>query len=568
MSFLRKAIYNLYILSFIAFPSCINDKLEPCQGDTADDIFGYLELTVSTEGSTTGTRANPTGGETGDGYEHGLEKENIIYNLTAFAYYDNNSLGFDGKSLIKWKKYINEDIVLNEEYPEYPTDRKYNVKIPLTKADFYTLNNPNSRIGVVANAGDLTDITADLTINDLSRKLDYGVAWRNDEKTGEGDYFVMSSAFNGSRRADGHSIDGQLVNLSENNGEVAFSCKVSLERVAARIDLLFSNNEMYNNENGSLTYRVKQVDHTVRLTNVIPVNAMQQNSYLFKQLSSSDAVTDDYLGWRVSYDETTDESGRPNNYVISPNFFNKDLGSLDQLYGSTRASSLRKLRIIGNDGVVTESPHPNSMDGFSKPIDIMSDWNVPTGDKAIIISYVNENTHPKEVQVAENASDYLTGLLIRAQYHPERVYTTANVGEGAVENVDYKQYNDGQDFWLFRTVGADNTNAVEEKYNLYFATKEALDDYVALLPSGGKYETVAYPKGICYYNVWVKHANKENSDDNFPMKYGIVRNNIYRISLGFNGIGQPTPEITEPQNVTSRIYVIKWNFRPQEIIEM
>ena len=52
------------------------------------------------------------------------------------------------------------------------------------------------------------------------------------------------------------------------------------------------------------------------------------------------------------------------------------------------------------------------------------------------------------------------------------------------------------------------------------------------------------------------------------MKYGIVRNNIYRVALNFQGIGQPTPEIREPYAVTSRIYVIKWNFRPQPEIIM
>ena len=198
-------------------------------------------------------------------------------------------------------------------------------------------------------------------------------------------------------------------------------------------------------------------------------------------------------------------------------------------------------------------------------------FNADNG-KAITITYAQENTHHESIQVTrtegENsypASDYLTGLLFRAQYKPGKVFTSGNI---AADDAS-KSYTTGDDFWLFRYVGNEHEGSeVAEKYNLYFASEESLNEYIATLPAGGEYETAKYTKGICYYNIWIKHANIDGSDENFPMKYGIVRNNIYRISLEFNGIGQPTPEITEPYNITSRIFVVKWNFRPQDEIVM
>ena len=95
MSFRRKAKYLLSLVTFIMLTSCINDRLDACPDDNKKDIVAYLELTVTTSGST-GTRANPTGGEEGDGYEHGRDNENTIHDLTIFLYQDNEK-GLDGE---------------------------------------------------------------------------------------------------------------------------------------------------------------------------------------------------------------------------------------------------------------------------------------------------------------------------------------------------------------------------------------------------------------------------------------------------------------------------------------
>ena len=552
---MRKAIYTLLLLPLMALTGCVNDGLEPCPSDTHT---GYLELTVTT-GGTTASRANPTGGEEGDGLEHGRNNENTIHNLTIFVYADKDGLGLDSETnAIVWSKYV-AAAEIDTENPDFPLDRIYNVRIPLADTDFQyfrPVQGTTLRAAVVANAGDLT--SQHTSVGNLRWAICEAPAWTQTDGTiaDQSDYFVMSSAFNGAKRTDNYKRDG-VINIAQSNTEgIVYSSDITLERVAARIDLEFST-ETYN-ANGTLEYTVKGLDNnnkrTVTLLNTIPVNLMQNHSYLFKHLSGGV----DNLGRNddqfIAADETVDNIGVPTNYVITPDFFDK-AGTPDysNWYGQSSAEWLSAQDV---DDVLGQR-YP--MSSFGAAFNIESDWNTPAGARAITITYSNENTQSK----TEHDSRYITGLLLRTQYNPGKVYTSGDITQEPVV------YTTGNDFYLFRTV-ADN---VLESQNLYFATQAALDAYVATLPAGGRYETAHYPGGICYYNIWIKHANVYPDgnlayDEDIPMEYGIVRNNIYRISLNFNGIGQPTPEINEPHNITSRIYVIKWNFRQQPEIIM
>ena len=558
---MRKAIYTLLLLPLMALTGCVNDGLEPCPSDPSDTPAGYLELTVTT-GGTTASRANPTGGEEGDGPEHGRNNENTIHTLTIFVYADKDGLGLDSdENEIVWSKYV-DAATIEDSTPDFPLDHIYNVRIPLADTDFQYFRPAQGttlRAAFVANAGDLSrrfNNVYDLRGADFG---DIGDAWKqpaDGSAVDKSDYFVMSSAFNAAKRNDGYANDG-VVNVATNNTDgIVYSCEATLERVAARIDLEFSDAQIYNPVDGTLVYTIAgtsaDAPRKVTILNSIPVNLMQTRSYIFKHLTQG--VNLDRTDFLVAADET-DNNGIPTNYVVSPNFFQKLLATNNEddftrWFLESRASWLRS----PNNRNSLESRY--EMNSFGEPFDIKSDWTTTTGNRAITITYSNENTQ----SMTEHDSRYITGLLFRAQYNPGKVY---DINQQPVD------YTPGADLYLFRTVA----DEVLEANNLYFATADARSAYIATLPAGGKYETADYPGGICYYNIWIKHANTYtpadgNYDEDIPMKYGIVRNNIYRISLSFNGIGQPTPEITEPYNITSRIYVIKWNFRPQPEIIM
>ena len=78
-----------------------------------------------------------------------------------------------------------------------------------------------------------------------------------------------------------------------------------------------------------------------------------------------------------------------------------------------------------------------------------------------------------------------------------------------------------------------------------------------------------FPAGECYYNLWLRHARVEGAGaQDTPMGYGIVRNNIYRVGVSFTGPGRPNADVSEPENIESRIFVRKWNFRLHPTIIM
>lgn len=570
----KHSTYSLILSALLTLPilsACVSEGLEPCPAEVAESAPGYLRLAVSTSANAS-SRANPTGGEEGDGREHGGRNENTIHNLTIFLYQDGGE-GLDGDYEIQWSKYIKPltdddievDMVTDDRNPASPYDRIFDVRIPLKEEDllsFRKSSNKTLRLLVIANAGDLTDQFARHTINEICKEVSYGNAdaWKdNDQIPGNADYFVMSPAFNGAKRNDNKKNDGVTTMTSSSDGTI-YSAEVTLERVAARIDLRLKTTNIID---GKVVYTVDEEraytggkeHNTLTILNAIPVNLMQKHSYLVKQVTSDLTTTGTLL---TAADEKMDVNGVPTNYVITPDFSNKPYNqNLSDLYGpTTSASNLRNLYQTGFENLY---PLNSEIVGEAFQFEGANE-----NERAIILTYANENTHPQNIQVTTtdngvttHPSDYLTGLLFRTQYHPATLHTDGNLDGATAE------YEDGDDFWLFRTVSTE----VKEATNIYFASQEALDAYVATLPAGGKYETVKYANGICYYNVWIRHANIDDNSD-IPMKYGIVRNNIYRVQLVFHGIGQPRPEIREPYAVTPRIYVIKWNFRPQPEIVM
>ncbi len=521
----------------------------------ASELRYYLELAVSTDGGYAYTRANPTGGENGDGLEHGRGNENKIHNLSVFVYIDEGE-GLDGDYDFIWSRYA-DDQTISENNPDLPYDCIYYVKMPIDQQDmakFEAQANGQPRAVVVANAGNISNSFSSTT--DLRTSTAYEGAWT--ESNGIADNFVMATAFNGAKKTNNLGADDGIITVkSDKDGEMKYDCRVSLERIAARIDIEVTDDNIKGTPGSRyLEYKVKDTEHTLKLTNAIPVNMMQERSFLLKHVS--DGADNTSSGWLCGGDETI-SGQRPTNYVMTPSFSLKpNAEKVSGWYGATSAAELRKKDAESLENLKSLSVVDDAFVAKAFQYD-----GAAANRKSIILTYANENTHPMEIQTSgENhkASDYLTGLLLRAQYHPAILYTSGQVGPGAPS----KSYSDGEDFWLFRTVG----DEVSESANLYFSSSEALNEYIASLPGGGKYETQLYIGGICYYNVWIKHANVDDSDENYPMKYGIVRNNIYRLSFSFSGIGQPTPDLTEPYNVTFRVYVKKWNFRVQPEIIM
>lgn len=556
MSFLQKIKYILLLLPLIAAQSCSSDDFVGPDLPSEPEVAGYLQLAVSTSGSSAYSRANPSGGENGDGPEHGIGKENAIYDLSIFVYRDKGK-GLDGDYEIVWSRYVDSEILSEEGSLKNYIDGIFNVKIPLKEGEIGNLRLSKDytlRALVIANADPRLVVNYGTgTIGSLVSLLSYGNPWTG-ETAAEADHFVMSTAFNGAKHS---SQDGLIraVGSSSQEGTV-FSCSVSLERVAARIDFQFTTDNIDDDYRGGLVYKVQGTNHTVRILNVIPLNLMNNPSYLVKHVTTGTGSFDELKtspNLLVAGDETL--SGEtPTNYVWTPDFINKPRANYDNTY-KNHALVFRTYRDADLADISRLSSDFLNKNAFRFE-------NAGDKDRTLIITYANENTcHNSAQEISSDGgytykpSEHLTGLLLRAQYTPDKLYTSG------IELTEENSRPCGQfdDFWMFRLM---DTETVNEAGNIYFDSRDALDEYIHNnyddLTLGKHYRIAEYIEGICYYNVWIKHANVDGAH-NIPMQYGIVRNNIYRLSVNFHNIGLPPTEIEEPHyDIDFKISVVKW----------
>ena len=68
--------------------------------------------------------------------------------------------------------------------------------------------------------------------------------------------------------------------------------------------------------------------------------------------------------------------------------------------------------------------------------------------------------------------------------------------------------------------------------------------------------------GKCNFTYYIRHSEKNKATEDGIMKYGIVRNNIYRVTINsFSGIGSEDKYDPIPitKNVEFTIWVVPWN---------
>lgn len=560
------AVMLLMLAAAWGLAACSSEVEEPRLPDsTAPEEAVWLKLRLWTA-APAGTRADgdqsdsakgdPLGGEDGDGRESAYARENCIYDLNIFIYTREGGFGMNtpNPENIPVRKQVYEKAETDGGFPKKDDNSNSPITATFTdrlvKVEGYAPSEFDWVI-VVANAGD--SIKGVKTLGDLRDMILDSPSWTSGDGTprNAGRFTMATARFS---MKYGNIPDGKII-LKDLDGSKArpFNVQTTLERTAARIDFWYEKNDV---ENGSeIVYDVTAGGNTlakVRLSHIAPVNLMQKTSYAFKHVTSGDYTGSSF----VCSDETT-ENGKPSNYVLEPTTLLKNSDNkpdTSELYGDTRAEYIRN-----TDNLSSVFSDKTSVESMLKGGE-SSDYNEPglPFDRYTILRYANENTETG----TDLTSDYTTGLVLRAVYVPLTVYSAYDSGSDLL--IEDDTYEAGDTFWQFSPTAKE----MGEKYNLYFSNAEAAEAYRAAHPEkNGKVRE--YAGGVCYYNLWLRHANIVADPHNpFEMEYAIVRNNIYRVGVSFTGPGTPTPEVREPDNIISRIFVRKWNFRLQGIIEI
>lgn len=506
------------------------------------------EMDVSTRSSNP-TPDAPDGGEDGDGNEMGLENENNVKNLTVFLYNDKN----EGKKLEEEAFYFDdmERISINNGGKTQTWESKSYRKtsLPILSTGYDVL--------VVTNAGDLRSRFAGKPYEDFANYLftsvwesSEGVAGVSGERaTTNCNAFVMTNEqihttmsqetqIESTITVDGKDKKTYTPHAGTIDDPVPVFAKV--ERVAARIEFHIDNSSngdigtffggqtdvvKFNTTLGGYVYPAvtadtkKLTDKNTKvselasgyfvLTHVLPYNCLKESSYLLKRVYDGSTTT--YLDKETT---TGDKTGVANNYVIDPWTLSTD-GHTTSLYSNPLGIS------VGDE---TEALIKAFDDDLWKTYKVS---NFLDNDHKVIMRYRNETyeyeknqwrdilTYTMENTTLDNSVEHATGLLFRGKYYTKEEWNDGSPKEGA---------------------------GTDKVYRYYIRHSDPTNDFQATgIPSADKLKTAT------------------------PMTFGIVRNNLYRVSIG--KVIAPETKTEEPKlNIVLKVK--PWTKYTHDEIEM
>lgn len=533
----------------------------------------YVSLSFASPQGTPTRSNNPTGGEKGDGLETGQDYENDITSAVAFFYQGNNGVNGDGTTQINAAVSFNVGSTMSG-------DRTYT-----TSPQQVDLENGTYNVIVVANPGTDWWTGKSLTLADVRDHIQTA-AWTASESGYSN--FVMTSA-----------ADATLT-LNSNPKSNPATAEVDVERMAARLD--YKTTGTYTCDDPA--YESNNQKATVEITGAALVNNLTAGSYLLKRVADDVDGVPTYLG------NETPDAGVQTNYVLDPWTAGKTSANNSfTIGGETKTAEDLYGEWFGNI-----SQDPNYWAAY---VQLGTEVTVGT-EKWQRIGYTLENTTAAE----EAGSDYSTGVVFKAKFHPVGV---ANYTDGEtffaygtkiyasmedmmagfygskfadLDNItncttwgEVKQFitstllnNDPSGYNKYLeglAEGKNDAETVSDASSLTWSNymknecgyskdenrKVVLDQNykvtrIALKPYG----TRTYEDATCYYTWWVRHNNDNDDTKKGIMEYAIVRNNIYKLTV--ESVYSLGGEVPDDESLIVDVYVNDWLLLDNETLPM
>lgn len=573
-------------LSLLAAGCGMSDDLEcPSDGSASGSGKAFLQLSFGMT-DTQGTRANPSGGEDGDGHEAGQTDENAVSTAVAFLFSGDVTVNGAAETPVT-------PIYFPSVTPAQTSGAQGIDAIYTTTPVQTTLENGTYNIIVVANPGD--DKWWEQPANqNLGQVRDHiqKAAWKEDEDKYTD--FLMSSA---------DEVAQKLV-INSNPKDNPATTTVNVERMAARVDYLADNeytctDPRYNSA-------------TVEITGATIINRLTAGSYLLKRVAEDvNGTTPDYLGKETAVNEVA------TNYVLDPWTAQKTQENLTGTPFTVDGQSVAASALYDPQTYIpTRSDNPEDWADYCKAgVDA-------TEDNYLRVGYALENTTDK----LSTSLNYNTGIVFKAQFHPKGVegYTdghtfftyngtiyptlTSMMGQLNAQK-DFAAYaseelkklasweeltnfaqsfvNDPTGYRDYLTKFATehssetyNANAEQLTWTYYLNQKLGVEEDAQNGPqiNQNNVETRAalydssegllrtYYNSQCYYIWWLRHSNDGDEETNGMMEYAIVRNNIYKVNV--EGIYSLGGDIPDNEQLKAMVYVNKWSMLPDEVLPM
>lgn len=464
----------------VGLASC-NDAWENTQKE--EERFGTsLQVTVrvngdSRQGLTRAQDDGPAGGEDGDGREQGSENEYRVDNATLLLYRDANGINSTNNPLIEYALYA--PVMEKEDKGDgktYYTSDVLHYKDPLPRGEFHAI--------VLANMGDCTGLKGRTLAEVRDMTVESPFTIRRDAKgqpdiAGAGN-FVMTSARDASFviSGEGGPVSGNIIHV-----------EAPVERLAARIDFSPGPLAATLPEDGGYALWVENESVTLEEEGVTTATSLTGYKYVVLDATTKAPTRDRFILTGVT----------PFNCLTSGTCCIKRVRNNLQ-GGGTRLVYLGNETVDASGGATNYVPDPWTMNKNSS--------TDPAG-----LEYRNRLTSPNQ-------------LLDKDKHWPVRPETelfTPTITPSA--DLQYYILDYTQENTLLPGFG-------KERY----ATGLLITGYYGCADENGNIEKYL-PQNYHYY---IRHADPNgSSDESLPMKYGIVRNNIYRIHVNsINSLGQ------------------------------
>jgi len=569
--------------------SCsMGDDMEcpPEGGGTPGTGSAFIQLSFGMADAQ-GTRANPDGGEDGDGPEAGQTNENSVSTAVAFLFDANVTVNGDASTPVTpvYFPSVNPTAEGGTDI-----DAVYET-IPVQT----TVENGDYNVIVVANPGDnrwweqAENQTLGAVRDHIQQK-----AWT--ETNGKYTNFLMSSA----------DEPTEKLTINNNSENEPAKVTVNVERMAARVD--------YRAKNSYPCTDPTYTGATVEITGATIVNRLTAGSYLLKRVADDvDGTNLEYLGYELPLGV---DAGVQTNYVLDPWTALKTQANL-----TGTPFTVEEQPAAASDLYDPKTYIPTRSDNPEDWADYCKAGVDATEDDYLRVGYALENTTGE----LETSLNYNTGIVFKAQFHPQGVddYSVGNtfftyngtiypsltsmMGQLNMQ-ADFATYakdeiaklttwdglkgfanslNDPTGYGDYLTGYADehssetftptaneltwtyyldnklgvvedaekgpeiNLNGVETRAKLYESSNELLRTYY---------------KGQCYYIWWLRHSNDGNDETNGVMEYAVVRNNIYKVYV--ESIYSLGGDIPDNEQIKARVYVNKWTMLTKEELPM
>lgn len=575
-------------LALLATSCSMSDDME-CPPDPAGGGTGkaYIQLSFRMADAQ-GTRANPTGGENGDGNEAGQGYENKVSTAVAFLFDANVTV--NGEASTPVTPVYFPSVTGPTEAGGTGIDAVWETAPVQT-----TVENGDYNVIVVANPGDNRwwEQAENQTLGAVRDHIQQE-AWT--ETNGNYINFLMSSA------------DEPTEKLTINNNSESEPAKVTVnvERMAARVDYLAETEYTCTDPayNGA----------TVEITGATIVNRLTAGSYLLKRVADDvDGTNLEYLGYELPLGV---DAGVQTNYVLDPWTALKTQANL-----TGTPFTVEEQPAAASDLYDPKTYIPTRSDNPEDWADYCKAGVDATEDDYLRVGYALENTTGK----LETSLNYNTGIVFKAQFHPKGVdgyndgqtfftyngtiYPTltnmmgqlngqedfsTDVGEAITDLTSWDELKDfaasitndptGYRTYLEEYAGTHSAEAFnksnELKWEYYLSYKLGVSENsqdgpeinqneintrnVLFKNSGEKLRT--YYRGQCYYIWWLRHSNDGDDEKNGVMEYAIVRNNIYKVRV--NSIYSLGGDIPDNEQLDARVYVNKWSMLDPEVLPM